>query len=48
MPPDYQILLEADLLVNADESKMSLNVIKAARERFFKTEAGIYLLILCA
>ena len=41
---DYQILLEADFLVNADESKMSLNAIKAARGRFFKTKAGIYLL----
>ena len=41
---DYQILLEADFLVNADERKMSLNAIKAARGRFFKTKAGIYLL----
>lgn len=41
---DYQILLEADFLVNADESKMSLTAIKTARERFFKTKVGIGLL----
>ena len=41
---DYQILLEADFLVNADESKMPITAIKAARDRLFKTEAGINLL----
>ncbi len=41
---DYQILLEADFLVNADEGKMSFTAIKAARERFFKTKTGIDLL----
>lgn len=41
---DYRILLEADFLVNADEGKMSSTAIKAARERFFKTKTGTYLL----
>ena len=41
---DYQILLEADFLVNADEGKMPLAAIKDARERFFKTKTGIHLL----
>ncbi len=41
---DYQILLEADFLVNADESKMPLTAIKTAREHLFKTETGIGLL----
>lgn len=41
---DYQILLEADFLVNADEGKIPLDAIRATRERLFKTEAGINLL----
>lgn len=41
---DYQILLEADFLVNADEGKMSFTEIRTARDRLFKTEAGINLL----
>ncbi len=41
---DYQILLEADFLVNADESKMTVDAIQGARERFFKTKSGIALL----
>lgn len=41
---DYQILLEADFLVNADEGKMPLDAIKTARERLFKTKTGIGLL----
>lgn len=41
---DYQILLEADFLVNADESHMSVDTVKAARNRFFKTTSGIRLL----
>ncbi len=41
---DYQILLEADFLVNADESAMSTEAIKNAREKIFKTKSGIDLL----
>ena len=38
--PDYQILLEADYLVNADESGWSREAIRRARESLFRTEAG--------
>ena len=41
---DYQILLEADFLVNADESQMSEAAIRHARETFFKTSTGTELL----
>lgn len=41
---DYQILLEADFLVNADESFMSTEAIENAREKIFKTKSGIDLL----
>ena len=41
---DYQILLEADFLVNADESQMSGAAIRHARETFFRTRTGIELL----
>ena len=41
---DYQILLEADFLVNADESQMSEAAIRNARETFFKTRTGTELL----
>ena len=41
---DYQILLEADFLVNADESQMSEAAIRHAREKFFKTRTGTELL----
>lgn len=41
---DYQIMLEADFLVNADESQMSEAAIRHARETFFKTKTGIELL----
>ncbi len=41
---DYQILLEADFLVNADESAMSTEAIENAREKIFKTKSGIDLL----
>ena len=41
---DYQILLEADFLVNADESQMSEAAIRHARETFFKTRTGTELL----
>lgn len=41
---DYQILLEADFLVNADESQMSEAAIRHARETFFRTGTGTELL----
>jgi len=41
---DYQILLEADYLVNADESRFSRENIGNTREKLFKTETGISLL----
>lgn len=41
---DYQILLEADYLVNADEAGHSMESIKAFEEKVFKTESGIRLL----
>ena len=42
--PDYQILLEADYLVNADESPFSRESIENARSVLFKTKTGIALL----
>ena len=41
---DYQILLEADFLVNADESHMPANAIQNAKNNFFRTDTGISLL----
>ncbi len=41
---DYQILLEADFLVNADESKLNKKVITAFKNRVFKTGTGTKLL----
>lgn len=41
---DYRILLEADFLVNADESQMSEQAIKNARETIFETKTGKELL----
>lgn len=41
---DYQIMLEADFLVNADESEVSLDGILNFREKVFRTETGIRLL----
>ena len=41
---DWQILLEADFLVNADEGKASAEAIARMRETVFKTAAGIRLL----
>ena len=38
------ILLEADFLVNADESEMSENAVETARERVFETNTGKKLL----
>ncbi|MCD8103561.1 MAG: HD domain-containing protein [Lachnospiraceae bacterium] len=41
---DYQILLEADFLVNASESQMSRQVIEKFKNNVFRTETGIQLL----
>lgn len=41
---DYQILLEADFLVNAGESGFKSSAIESARKNIFKTETGIRLL----
>lgn len=41
---DYQILLEADFLVNAYEEPFSREMIAAGGERFFRTQAGLELL----
>lgn len=37
---DYQILVEADFLVNMYEDALSLDSIKAAYKRIFRTETG--------
>ena len=37
---DYQILIEADFLVNMFEEKMSKEQIQIAKEKYFKTQAG--------
>ncbi len=41
---DYQILLEADFLVNADESKYKPSAVASAKKNIFKTAAGTRLL----
>lgn len=41
---DYQILLEADFLVNASESGYSREQIESFRENVFRTESGLKLL----
>lgn len=41
---DYQILIEADYLVNADESEYPEENIRNVMEHIFKTETGISLL----
>jgi uncharacterized protein len=41
---DYQLLIEADFLVNAYEDALSAKSISAARERIFKTKSGISIL----
>ena len=37
---DYQILIEADYIVNADESHYSIENIRHFREQIFRTQAG--------
>lgn len=41
---EHRILLEADFLVNAEESRYSPEQIKAAKRSFFRTETGLGLL----
>lgn len=41
---DYQVLLEADYLVNAEESSYSIENIQRTRNQIFKTKTGIYIL----
>ncbi len=38
---DFQILVEADFLVNIFEAKMSEETIKNVRQKYFKTKTGI-------
>jgi hypothetical protein len=42
--PEHQILLEADYLVNADESAYSKENIKSAETSFFRTKTGVGML----
>ena len=41
---DYQILIEADFLVNMFEDEESPNTIRAVRKNIFRTESGIRIL----
>jgi HD superfamily phosphodiesterase len=41
---DFQILVEADFLVNIFEDEMSESAIKSARDKYFKTETGKFIL----
>ena len=42
--PDYQILVEADFLVNLEENGADTEAVRAAKEKIFRTEAGLQLL----
>ncbi len=42
--PDYQVLLEADFLVNADESHCTEAALRSAKEHIFRTKTGTALL----
>ncbi|WP_301859486.1 HD domain-containing protein [uncultured Megasphaera sp.] len=42
--PDYQILIEADFLVNAYEDQLKPDAICTFRDTIFRTSSGIYLL----
>ena len=42
--PDYQILLEADFLVNAYEDQLSAQAIRSFRDQVFRTASGCMLL----
>lgn len=41
---DYQILVEADFLVNIFEDEMTLETIKKVKEKIFKTKSGLHIL----
>lgn len=41
---DYQILVEADFLVNLDEGKASKQAVEEARRHIFKTASGLFFL----
>ena len=41
---DYQILIEADYIVNAEENQYSSGSIANVRNNIFKTKSGMYLL----
>lgn len=41
---DYQILVEADFLVNSYEDNLSTEAVKRIRKNIFKTPSGIFLL----
>ena len=41
---DFQILVEADFLVNIFEDKMNVDQIASIRKQYFKTKTGIELL----
>lgn len=41
---DYQILVEADLIVNAEEKGFSLDNVKNTRDKLFRTKSGIAIL----
>ncbi|WP_058485001.1 HD domain-containing protein [Defluviitalea phaphyphila] len=39
---DFQILVEADFLVNIFEDNMSINNIETIKQKYFKTKGGLY------
>ena len=41
---DYQILIEADFLVNLDEGHEPIDAVKSVREKIFRTKAGLAML----
>ena len=41
---DYQILIEADFLVNAYEDELDIDAIRTVREKLFRTRAGTQIL----
>lgn len=41
---DFQILVEADFLVNIFEDEISMDAIKSIRKKYFSTQAGILMI----
>jgi len=41
---DYQVLIEADFLVNAYEDEMDEDAIRAVRDKLFRTKSGVELM----